>query len=88
MKENRFDRVKKLGIERMERALNHATVEWGGSKPFNTQISEAVDYLYTWDRLNLPENQDIKAQITMKYGFDVLAQIEQKALRSRQARGL
>ncbi|KKN73864.1 hypothetical protein LCGC14_0396660 [marine sediment metagenome] len=88
MKENKMDKLKFLGMERVGRALKKADETWDGVQPFNTKISPAIDYLYTWDKLNLPENADIKAQIVMEFGFGILTEIEKKALRSREARGL
>lgn len=68
--------------------MSHIQKEYGDVRPFNTEISEPVDHLYRYEQLELPENQDIKQQLIMKYGIDTYMEFEKIALKSKGARGL
>ena len=88
MKENRFDIVLGYAVDRAKKVRTHIEGEYGQVKPFNTKLMEPVDKLYIYDKLQLPENQDIKMQVIMKHGYDAWLEMEKDALKSRKARGL
>ena len=83
MKPNRFDTVLKYANERAKKISNHLSEEYGEVKPFNTELTPPVDILYIYDRLMLPENQDIRMKLIQQHGAETFAELEKKALRVR-----
>lgn len=83
MKENPMDVIFALGKEQIANGLRHINREYGKVRPFNTKTTHAVDVLYTYDRLMLPENQDIRMKLIQQHGAETFAELEKKALRVR-----
>lgn len=88
MKENRFDIVLAYANDRAEKIRNHINTEYGKVKPFNTELTPPIDVLYTYDKLMLPENQDIRTHLIQLYGVETFVEMGKQALKSRKARGL
>lgn len=88
MKENPMDVIFALGKERIKGGLRHINREYGKVKPFNTELMPSVDILYTYDKLMLPENQDIRTHLIQLYGAETFVEMGKVALNSRKARGL
>ncbi|KKN56944.1 hypothetical protein LCGC14_0567360 [marine sediment metagenome] len=88
MKENIGDKVLQEVSKNVENVMSYIDKEWGNVKPFNTDLTPPVDMLYLYDKLELPENQDIKQQLIMKYGMGAYVGLEKEALRNKEARGL
>ena len=88
MKENIMDKTLARVNGEVGSFMSYINNEYGDVKPFNTEIMKPVDKLYVYDRLQLPENQDIKQQLILKYGYENYAEFEKIALSNRKARGL
>ena len=88
MKPNRFDTVLNYAVDRANKVKSFIQEEYGNTKPFNTELIEGIDKLYIYDKLQLPENQDIKMQIITKHGYEAYVKFQEDALKSRKARGL
>ena len=88
MKKNRFDTVLSYAQERADKVRGHIDQEYGKVKPLNTELTPAVDILYTYEKLMLPENQTIVQELIGIHGMPAFLGYRKKALRSKEARGL
>ena len=88
MKLNRFDAVLGKAEARAGKVRSYIDREYGKVKPLNTELTPAVDILYTYEKLMLPENQTIVQELIGIHGMPAFLGYRKKALRSKEARGL
>ena len=88
MRGNRFDTIIGKAEARAGKVRSYINRVYGKVEPLNTELTPAVDILYTYEKIMLPENQMIIEGLVKQHGLGAWIGYQRKALQSKKARGL